>query len=290
MKSRFFLVALLAVLLCSTAFARTWTDTQGQTTQGTFVRVFGTNVVILSGGKALTVPFTGLSKEDQQYVREQLEAKGETGLLAQLDALTSQSSGYGGSAPGYPAGPGMTGGSSSTPYTPPASGSGSPPGMSGGMMGSGPTGSTGYPPGISGGSSTPGYTPYTPPTSTGPRYTPPVMPTIPTYTPPPLPTPPSIEFEIVCTNCGHKFPDDTPIGTPCPFCNPSTTSTYNSYTPPVNSSSTSDRRDDARGTAVGMSLFVVSLVCVGTVFVLAIGLVGVIVWVVSLSKPAKVHY
>ena len=69
------------VLGTASAFARTWTDTSGKQTQGKFVRYHQGDVVILRGAKVVTIPFNTLSDEDQEYVRKQLEAKGQGDLL-----------------------------------------------------------------------------------------------------------------------------------------------------------------------------------------------------------------
>src|SRR5438093_20879 len=67
--------------------ARTWTSTQGKQIQGQFVRVLvdptaaaqggGVVVVLQQGSGTLKVPLTRFSKEDREYVLEQLEARGE---------------------------------------------------------------------------------------------------------------------------------------------------------------------------------------------------------------------
>jgi len=75
-------IALL--LLCATAEAkyRTWTDTQERTVTADFVRINNGNVVLKqNNGKVIQVPYLSLSDEDQEFVRELLEAKGQADQL-----------------------------------------------------------------------------------------------------------------------------------------------------------------------------------------------------------------
>ena len=77
---------LLILLLCTVGsdtpiFGRTWTDLHGRTISATFVRVHEGKVVLLSGSKPLQIPFLSLSMEDQQYLRNMLEAEGNGHLL-----------------------------------------------------------------------------------------------------------------------------------------------------------------------------------------------------------------
>jgi hypothetical protein len=65
------------------AFARPWSDTEGHTVEGEFVRVVKGKVVINISGHMIQVPFGHLIEDDQEYVREQLEAHG---LANQLPA------------------------------------------------------------------------------------------------------------------------------------------------------------------------------------------------------------
>ncbi len=78
-------VCLAACLLALAfpAFARTWNDTEGHTVEGEFVRVLKGKVVINVAGRMVQVPFGHLVEDDQDFVREQLEAKG---LGSQLPA------------------------------------------------------------------------------------------------------------------------------------------------------------------------------------------------------------
>ncbi len=72
---RLFIALLCGVVVClsvSSLSARTWTDKAGQQITAKFVRVVGDQVVLLRGGRPLTVPFATLSDEDQRYIREQV--------------------------------------------------------------------------------------------------------------------------------------------------------------------------------------------------------------------------
>src|SRR5262249_19583799 len=54
---------------------RTWRDLRGKQTIGKFVRMHQSHVVLLSGARALSVPFYNLSRADREYVRELLAAR-----------------------------------------------------------------------------------------------------------------------------------------------------------------------------------------------------------------------
>lgn len=80
------LAALVVLALASPAWAaaaktRTWTDNQGRTMTAQFVRVFEGQVILSRGNKPLRVPFYSLSEDDQEYVKEQLTAKGQAHLI-----------------------------------------------------------------------------------------------------------------------------------------------------------------------------------------------------------------
>ena len=81
MKAVPLILAVVIAVAAATAFARTWTETNGRQTQGKFVRYHDGDVVILRGNKALTIPFDSLSAGDREFVRKQLEAKGQGDLL-----------------------------------------------------------------------------------------------------------------------------------------------------------------------------------------------------------------
>ncbi len=75
------LVAAAILVLAPEASARTWTDNRGNQVVAKFVRVHQGDVVLLRGGRALKVPFENLSQEDQEYIRKELEAKGQGHLV-----------------------------------------------------------------------------------------------------------------------------------------------------------------------------------------------------------------
>lgn len=71
----------------TSAEERTWRDVRGKQTVGKFVRMHDGNVVLLRGGRVVSVPFNSLSKTDQEYLRDLLTARGEA---AQLPAGMSE--------------------------------------------------------------------------------------------------------------------------------------------------------------------------------------------------------
>ncbi len=73
--------------------ARTWTDVHGKKYQGKFIRYFEGNVVLQYGNKPLMVSFRSLSDEDQEYVRQQLGAKGQADLLPSPSPHSSKDDG-----------------------------------------------------------------------------------------------------------------------------------------------------------------------------------------------------
>ena len=77
---RLLLVAAIG-LSAASAWARTWTDNLGNKVQAKFVRYFDGDVVLLRGTKVVKVRFHTLSEDDQEYIRKQLEAKGQADLL-----------------------------------------------------------------------------------------------------------------------------------------------------------------------------------------------------------------
>jgi len=86
------LVPCVLVLMAVPCLARTWTDLQGQQVQGEFVRVLKGRVVVSVGGRAIQIPFGHLIDDDQEFVREQLEARGQSSFLpARKKAIKSKS-------------------------------------------------------------------------------------------------------------------------------------------------------------------------------------------------------
>jgi hypothetical protein len=81
MKTFRLFLAIVVALSAASAFARVWTDKFGKTTQGKFVRYFDGDVVLLRGTRAVTIPYADLSDDDREFVRLELEKKGEAGLL-----------------------------------------------------------------------------------------------------------------------------------------------------------------------------------------------------------------
>jgi hypothetical protein len=73
----------VCVLLVSVApaLARTWTDKQGRSVEGDFLRVFKARVFVSSGGRTIQIPFGQLVDGDQEFVRRQLDARGQGSFL-----------------------------------------------------------------------------------------------------------------------------------------------------------------------------------------------------------------
>ena len=80
------------VLVAVPCLARTWTDRQGNTVQGELVRVLKGRVIVSVGGRVVQIPFGHLIDDDQEFVREQLEARGQGSFLsARKKAIKSDS-------------------------------------------------------------------------------------------------------------------------------------------------------------------------------------------------------
>jgi hypothetical protein len=102
---------------------------------------------------------------------------------------------------------------------------------------------------------------------------------------------PRLELQKVCTNCGRLLPDDTPIGSACPYCNPHTTVAnsfgfgdgQSSASPPPIGPRQLTPEEEAKVRKVALWVMV-GIVVAGLVgFVLFIAL---IIWlIVKLSKP-----
>ncbi|MDZ7619015.1 MAG: hypothetical protein U1E05_18565, partial [Patescibacteria group bacterium] len=80
--------------LAAAAPLRTWTDVRGNTTSASFVRIHNGMVILMRGNSPLRLPFERFSQEDQQHIRELLEAEGKGNLLP-----THRPSGGGGAEP-----------------------------------------------------------------------------------------------------------------------------------------------------------------------------------------------
>ena len=132
---------------------RTWTDRFGLKSSGKFVRVDGDDVVLSRGARVISVPFTNLSADDQQYVRDVLTSQGKEDEIPSdsLPAATGRDGGLGSlpnAAYGVP--DGLPGGSNGGGIAGPAGIGGAPPGgFPGGALPPG-LGGSGRGPGISG--------------------------------------------------------------------------------------------------------------------------------------------
>lgn len=163
---------------------RTWTDIFGNQVTGKYVRIFGSNVVLLRGGKSVTVKFYELTSEDQLYVRELLTSRGQEGMIppkvdpgsVNLESGSSGAEETGGDVPGSAGNPPVSGsGFPETAALPPAAGHANPPQVAPGFPGSGvgpgysPHDPIGMPPGMSPPAGTsPSGSPY--PDSSPPGY------------------------------------------------------------------------------------------------------------------------
>lgn len=214
---------------------RTWTDVWGKNFQGKFIRIQGSTVVLLRGGRQATTDYWQLSAEDQEYVKEFLEAKDLAHLIPKVNtnnAVAGNNIPAGSGAmpapnfapnpipmapvytpmpsPVYPDVGSMT--TTTTPtYPSPAYPSSAPPSSTYTEPAAPP--STSYP-----GSSIPGSS-YTGPSMPNPSYpsAPSITPTIPTYEPPSFQTPTYQQVKI-CTNCNKEVGSNVGAGDSCPHC------------------------------------------------------------------------
>ncbi len=69
------------------AVARDWTDVQGNTVNGKFLRIVGSDVVLQRASRVSKVSFVLLSVDDREYVRQLLAARGDT---ISLDSLPTE--------------------------------------------------------------------------------------------------------------------------------------------------------------------------------------------------------
>lgn len=213
---------------------RTWTDVFGKTFQGKFIRIQGSTVVLLRGGRQATTDYWQLSGEDQEYVKEYLEAKDLAHLIPKVNpsnavAANNMPAGAGAfpapnfapnpvpMAPTYTPPPAASfpsvNSSNTTTTTPtypsPAYPSSAPPSSSYTPPASPPSSS--YP-----GSSIPGPS-FSQPASPSYPSTPSFTPSIPTYEPPSIPTPVFQQVKI-CTNCNKEVGSNVGAGDSCPHC------------------------------------------------------------------------
>jgi hypothetical protein len=64
---------------------RTWTDARGNTFTGKFARMQGNMVMIMRGTRQMPSDYFQLSEEDQEYVRDVLESKGQLALVPRVN-------------------------------------------------------------------------------------------------------------------------------------------------------------------------------------------------------------
>jgi hypothetical protein len=196
------------------AQVRTWTDIRGNQITARFAGLSGANVILVEKGKRRSFPFVGFSQADQQYIRNELEAKGQ-GHLLPAAGMPGQ--------PSFPIAPPRAGPSPPTPPTPTPHRR-SPPSRPSFRVPEpavptiprpGPSPSIRHP-------SPPRYQPRRPST---PRFQPPA-PSIPSHRPaispptmPSMPTPrTTYQYEKRCTNCGKVVPSSSKAGGTCPHC------------------------------------------------------------------------
>lgn len=91
---------------------RTWTSSTGMEIRAKFVRIHEGKIILLQGRKSHHVTFYELSEEDQKYLKEEMDARGESDLLA---TTMVQTNGGGASGPGGESNPIASGGGMSPP-------------------------------------------------------------------------------------------------------------------------------------------------------------------------------
>ena len=192
---------------------RTWTDIRGNRMTAAFGGVSGGSVILLEKGKRRNYPFLGFSAADQEYVRNELEARGQGHLLP---GAGMPPAGEGVAAPPRPSRPFPTPHRPSPPLQPSVR-------RPGPVMPSIPRPSHG--PTIPR-PSMPSHEPPRPSMPSMPSHEPP-RPSMPSYTPPPPPSPPSmpmsgppVEFEYKkqCNHCKKIVPNSSKAGGKCPHC------------------------------------------------------------------------
>ena len=81
----------LLTILASVASGRTFTNTKGQSFEGTLVSVDGTSANVVSAdGKKFKVPLTGLSAEDQKFCADWRAANPVIKLTVKAEAITAR--------------------------------------------------------------------------------------------------------------------------------------------------------------------------------------------------------
>ncbi len=77
MKMPIVLTAAVLFVVLSVADAREWTDRRGNKMEAEFVNLNGGLVILAVKGRSRAYPFNEFAKVDQQFVRRQMEAKGQ---------------------------------------------------------------------------------------------------------------------------------------------------------------------------------------------------------------------
>ena len=99
-------LCLLAFFCASPALARTWTSRDGQTTTGKFVRLHNGNVVLMRGGRVITIPFQNFCDADQAYIREKAGLPADLGGGSRPDGRDGSDSPTKSGLPEFNEGPG----------------------------------------------------------------------------------------------------------------------------------------------------------------------------------------
>lgn len=88
------MTALVLLIFVPSAWARKWSDRFGNSMTAKFVRVHEGKAVFLRAGKVVMVAFGDLVDEDQQYIRNELEASGQASLLPPAVSRSDAPSGW----------------------------------------------------------------------------------------------------------------------------------------------------------------------------------------------------
>ncbi len=248
---------LVVFALLGDVLAREWTDRQGRTASGDFVRVFQGNVVLRRGKQIVQIPFANFSPEDQEYVKKELEKKNQGYLLQgvptepvvpenpEVDPATDPAAGQNGNpAVAAPMFPEMNGGVVPSPIGPgapvptppvinsplfPGAGNPTPQPPSDPALDPVDTASVPSPihnaiPATQGHQPNPWQNIPSTPAPVTPTFDPPrEVFTPPPSTPPPpsIPSPyghPSQQYSKYCSNCKKTVPDHLTAGDSCPHC------------------------------------------------------------------------
>lgn len=210
---------------------RAWTDSSGKKTYARFVRIVGTEVILIRANKVIRIPYYSLSKEDQEYVRDVLTQQGKE------DQIPAD---HGGASP-------VAGATDATapPMRPPAAGLGNTRGAGGNIpdtdVGVLPGGTALAPPGDpddppiptgvdlapdGGGIPVVPQTVIPPPMSLPAPLTAPSAPSLPPASPfpgmastsPGLPAAPAVRQVYRCSGCQRDISEAESSQTKCPHC------------------------------------------------------------------------